>query len=391
MISPAVSGPPRRQANELSQLAIGLALSLAVPGLGCAKDDPARTDDVQPAASASSGGPYCGVYSLYAALRSQRIDVQFEALLQNKYVGSAIGSNLAELQSAATDFGAYGLPLQGLTATALRASSYPIVLHVRRPGKDTQFLHWVLYLGTEGENARILDPPDEVMLLPFAQLMSLWDGLGLVVSKEPVATASLLWPSWIEHAVLLLVAGLLVRGVFMLFHWGPKNRTAGSVTTTCPSGGAIRRTLGLVVALMLLTCIYHLLIPEGFFLNRVALAEVAARHFEPRFPEVSVSEVAEMLGRSNVTLVDARMPRDYRSGHLPNAVNISITAGMHEKEQKYANIDSESFIIVYCQSKGCQWSHAVGSDLVFRGFDHVAIFRGGWVEWEEHERSKLRR
>ncbi len=53
----------------------------------------------------SNSGPYCGVYSVYAALQSLGIEVPLEQLLQTKYVGSPLGSSLRELEQAVLDFG----------------------------------------------------------------------------------------------------------------------------------------------------------------------------------------------------------------------------------------------------------------------------------------------
>jgi len=40
----------------------------------------------------TSGGPYCGIYSLYGALKSLGIDVNFADLVQQKYAGAPFGS-----------------------------------------------------------------------------------------------------------------------------------------------------------------------------------------------------------------------------------------------------------------------------------------------------------
>src|SRR5579884_3957483 len=193
---------------SLASVALCVGLSLfPAHHLGAQVKDEKSTPDAASVRKppASSPGPYCGVYSVYAALRSQGINVRFEDLLQPKYIGSEDGSSLSELQMAARDFGAEAFPLEGLTATSLRAARYPIILHVRRPGKDTPFLHWILFLGNEGNRAHIIDPPNSVETVSFAQLLSLWDGVGLVIAKEPHATRSMFLASWLEQGVVLLL------------------------------------------------------------------------------------------------------------------------------------------------------------------------------------------
>lgn len=96
-----------------------------------------------------AGGPYCGVYCAYAALRTLGLPVDFEQLLQPEFVGSYQGSTLGELRAAILHFGADAKPMYGMTASFLRSSTHPVILHVRRPGKGMPFQHWVLFLGVE--------------------------------------------------------------------------------------------------------------------------------------------------------------------------------------------------------------------------------------------------
>ena len=110
----------------------------------------------------------------------------FEDFLKPAYVGSYNGSTLGELRQAVRSHGGYAEAMEQLTAASLQASSHPIILHVRRPGHNAPYAHWVLFLGVEQGKARIVDPPTAVQLIPFADLLSLWDGVGLVVSREPV-------------------------------------------------------------------------------------------------------------------------------------------------------------------------------------------------------------
>src|SRR5215471_8429906 len=93
-------------------------------GAACVIVGSARAEDKGSghASRESSGGPYCGIYSLYAALRVNGISVPFDSLVQSKYVGSPFGSSLAELRQAAQDCGASARPLEGMTASLLRTT-----------------------------------------------------------------------------------------------------------------------------------------------------------------------------------------------------------------------------------------------------------------------------
>jgi rhodanese-related sulfurtransferase len=324
----------------------------------------------------TSGGPYCGVYCVYAALGVHGIDMEFESLLQPRYISSHFGSSLGELELAVEDFGAHAEPLENLTAGTLRLSPYPIILHVRRPGFDTAYAHWVLFLGVEGDHARIVDPPNHVQLLPMAELLALWDGVGLVVSKEPIQTWPIQAASYLEQAIMLL----LVSGALGLLWMG---RSKLGFSRRAPWG--IFAVVGLAAGAAVVN---HLVHDEGLLRNRSALGQIVGRHFEPYLPSVSVAEVASLVGQDDVALLDARYPGAFDAGHLPGAVNLPISSGLVERAEILQRIPRDHCVIVYCQSERCAWGKTIASDLVFRGYQDVRIFAKGWNGWLEHERSK---
>ena len=79
-----------------------------------------------------ASGVTCGVNCVYAASLFTEKHVDFQMLLQRKYIGSPKGSTLEELAAAAQDNGLYIQELKNLTMTSLRDSPYPVILHVRR-------------------------------------------------------------------------------------------------------------------------------------------------------------------------------------------------------------------------------------------------------------------
>jgi rhodanese-related sulfurtransferase len=335
------------------------------------------------ASGESSGGPYCGIYSLYAAMRSLGMTVRFEDLARAQYVGSLGGSSLAELQRAASDLGAMARPLQDGTALCLRNSVYPVILHVRRPGFGMPYRHWVLFLGVENDQARIIDPPNEVELVPFAQLMALWDGVGLIVTKESVP----LWPmtavAWIEQASAFLLVAVMAGIVLSRKDYGAIRQGVWYRGLRLASSVALLTILATASAV-----IWQSATSDGFFHNRRAIGLVAARHFEAPLSVMSLADLESALGRNDVTVIDARLPRSYESGHVPGAVSLPVVAGLAERESVFAGLDPRNQVIVYCQSEGCTWAKAVAADLYFRGCRRVALFPGGWMEWEQRRRPE---
>lgn len=360
-----------------TQFRFAMALATFVAIISLAAGETPGQRPPEPAVE-TSGGPYCGVYSLYAALRLHGKEVAFADLLTPKYISSYKGSTLGELRQAAMDFGAHAEAVDGLTAASLRASSDPIILHVRRPGFGTPYAHWVLFLGVEGGKARIVDPPHAVQLLPFAELLALWDGTGLMVAKAPVSTWPVRVAAWLELGALLLFV-VTVLGLARLA-W---ERTSGR--SHRPIGLAVLPSLALFIAVAA-----HVIADEGFFHNQAALAQVIGGHFKPQLAGLSVQEVADLLRDPNVTLIDARYPQAYEQGHLPGAINLPVYSGLVERSTVLGRIRPTHRVIVYCQSDRCPWGEVIASDLYYRGYRQTSLFPGGWNAWVKHEQARSR-
>jgi rhodanese-related sulfurtransferase len=326
----------------------------------------------------TSGGPYCGIYSLYAALRAVDIDVRFEDLVSSKYVGSIQGSSLAELRQAARDFGAHAEAFEGMTANSLRTAGQPIVLHVRRPGYKTAYAHWILFLGTEGNQARIVDPPYGEEWIELAELLALWDGVGLVVAREPPSRLGLFWSSWLEQLILLMVVAVGMAVAARLW-----NRQRYFARYRSP-------VLGLVIVSVVTAVVWHVFHDEGYIFNRSARALVAAQHFEAALPVITFDEFQSLARESDVTMIDARLSEDYERGSIPGAINLPVIAGLSERSEVLRNVPSSHRVVVFCQSTSCEWADVVASDLVFRGYNNVVVYRGGFSEWQQRGRERQR-
>lgn len=75
------------------------------------------------------------------------------------------------------------------------------------------------------------------------------------------------------------------------------------------------------------------------------------------------------------TLIDVRTPAEYRSGHIPSAINIP-----HDRiSKKPPKRPKDSLVVVYCRSGNR--SAVARSHLVRLGFGRVANF-GGVSKWD---------
>jgi rhodanese-related sulfurtransferase len=98
-------------------------------------------------------------------------------------------------------------------------------------------------------------------------------------------------------------------------------------------------------------------------------------------PSLTTQQVASALKAGNVTIVDARLARDFDSGHLPGAVNIPPGSPQAPRRAVLASASAGTPIIIYCQSLTCPFSERLAADLLADGFTNLSLYRGGWEEW----------
>jgi phage shock protein E len=86
-------------------------------------------------------------------------------------------------------------------------------------------------------------------------------------------------------------------------------------------------------------------------------------------------ELVEDGGREFI-VVDVRTPAEYRSGHIPGAVNIDY----REIGERPPEVDRDALVVTYCRT-GARASRAQAT-LERMGFENVVNF-GGVASWPE--------
>lgn len=91
-----------------------------------------------------------------------------------------------------------------------------------------------------------------------------------------------------------------------------------------------------------------------------------------------VINLAEMF--PELVLIDARIPSDYRNGHLEGAVNLpdeSITCPV------LAGVVPDPLrpVVFYCNGTACRRSERAVRNAVACGYQALYWFRGGFEEW----------
>jgi len=94
-------------------------------------------------------------------------------------------------------------------------------------------------------------------------------------------------------------------------------------------------------------------------------------------------KVKRLVASGTITVLDVRWPDIYDQGHIPGALNVPLDDFEEEKEGLLSKVTPGDEILVYCASVACHDSHTFATRLIEMGFSRVAVYSGGFAEWEE--------
>lgn len=94
-------------------------------------------------------------------------------------------------------------------------------------------------------------------------------------------------------------------------------------------------------------------------------------------------KVKRLVESGTVIVLDVRWPEIYDLGHIPGALNFPLDDFEEDEKALLSKITPEDEIIVYCAGVTCRDSHTFATRLLEMGFAHVAVYAGGFAEWEE--------
>jgi rhodanese-related sulfurtransferase len=106
--------------------------------------------------------------------------------------------------------------------------------------------------------------------------------------------------------------------------------------------------------------------------------ERAREHFETKVDfTTGTHEVLSMIeqGRTDVVLVDVRLPSDYRTGHIPGAINLP-----KGRWHNAPGLSKDKLHILYCYSQTCHLAAEAAVELLRQGY-RVQEMEGGYATW----------
>ena len=97
---------------------------------------------------------------------------------------------------------------------------------------------------------------------------------------------------------------------------------------------------------------------------------------------ISRDQLATRLAEGSVTVLDIRPADEFAVGHIPGAVNATVT----EIEGIIATLDPSTEIVAYCRGPYCVYAHQAVAALRKYGFNARRL-EGGFPEWREDGRA----
>lgn len=97
---------------------------------------------------------------------------------------------------------------------------------------------------------------------------------------------------------------------------------------------------------------------------------------------ISRDQLATRMAEGSVTVLDIRPADEFAIGHIPGAVNATVT----EIEGIIATLDPSAEIVAYCRGPYCVYAHQAVAALRKYGFNARRL-EGGFPEWREDGRA----
>ncbi len=94
---------------------------------------------------------------------------------------------------------------------------------------------------------------------------------------------------------------------------------------------------------------------------------------------ISVNDAPRLMGHDNAVLVDVREEKEYKAGHIPDAINVPLS-GLSKninKLEKYKNKP----LILSCRTHNR--SLRAAALLSRQGFEDLKVLHGGFTAWQK--------
>lgn len=100
---------------------------------------------------------------------------------------------------------------------------------------------------------------------------------------------------------------------------------------------------------------------------------------------ITLDQLQQFIKEKSGVVFDARPEIFHRLGHIPGAYSLPREdfENSYKTFQPKLEQDRSQPIIVYCSGSSCEDSTLVQKSLQALGYTNVAVFSGGWSEWQD--------
>ena len=128
--------------------------------------------------------------------------------------------------------------------------------------------------------------------------------------------------------------------------------------------------------------VFHGTSPNGFIVGREAMGAVRAASASAFLPKISFEEVQKLATDRAALFVDARPRKAFDFGHIPDAINLPAHLPEPDAMRMANTLPRDRRLVVYCGDAICSYSYTTAQRLLKAGFGDIAIYSGGWDEWQ---------
>lgn len=118
-------------------------------------------------------------------------------------------------------------------------------------------------------------------------------------------------------------------------------------------------------------------------INRMAEIDRTLREFREErdsFRSVSIDELLQKIDQGNVLILDVRPEKEYKAGHIPQAVSVPID----QLAQRLVECKPGQEVVVYCRGPFCVFADEAVEKLRMRGIDANRL-EEGFPDWKTRQ------